>query len=369
MLTHIFACYSVLAGKTVSFCNCCLTQRTMNAVTCMTWVPRGVAKAHPDQIRLPDDELENLMDSVGGAAEPDSCSDEVDSDQEKPRKKAKRDNWDNVGESLEARYSLADYDEDDDDDENIKSGLSVSSLSFYPSNRHDPYLTKADSSSDDESDLNVSPNDSLIALCKVHGEFFSLEVWVTNPVDELLYCHHDIILPSCPLAIEWVGYDPSESESSLANLVAVGSMTSSIDLWDLDVVNGLEPAFSLRGSNKQKGKVNATKKAKVRRGHTDAVLALSWNRNRRHILGSASADSSVGIWDLTHGRAVSFLTHHGDKVQAVHWHPVEDQLLISGCYDGCIRLFDCRAPSATPSRQWSVGGEVEKVSSFYCLCC
>jgi len=337
----------------------------MNAVTCLTWVRRGIAKAHPELVRLPDDELENLLSSAGRVAETDSDNDQVDSDDEKRKKKAKNSDLDDVKESVETRYNLDDYDEDDER-ENEETGLT--GLSFYPSNRHDPYLSKNDQSSDDESDLTVSAEDNLIALGKVHGDFFSLEVWVTNVDDGSLYCHHDVILPSCPLALEWVGFDPGESESTSANLVAVGNMTSSIELWDLDVVNSLEPAFSLRGKQKRRRKDKAAKKVAVSRGHTDAILALSWNTNRQQILGSASADSSVGVWDLSRGRAVSFLTSHSDKVQAVQWHPVEDQLLVSGCYDGCVRLFDCRAPSADPSRQWALSGEVEKVPNFTISC-
>jgi len=331
----------------------------MNAVTCLTWVRRGVAKAQPELVRLPEDELENLLSSTGRAAESDS--DQVESGDEKERKKAKNGNSDSVKDSVEARYSLDDYNEDDSS-ENEEAGLM--GLSFYPSNRHDPYLSKTDQSSDDESDFAVSPGDNLIALGKVRDDFFSLEVWVTNTEDGSLYCHHDAILSSCPLAMEWVGFDPGESDCSSGNLVAVGNMTSNIELWDLDVVNSLEAAFLLKSKQKRRRKEKAAKKVTVSRGHTDAVLALSWNTNRRQILGSASADASVGVWDLSRGRAVSFLASHTDKVQAVQWHPVEDQLLISGCYDGCVRLFDCRAPSADPSRQWAFSGEVEKVPHF-----
>jgi len=336
----------------------------MNAVTCMAWVRRGVAKANPDLVRLPQDELENLMDSAGRAAETGSISDEDDSDDEKPRKKAGDRNSETLKDSLETRYSLDDYDEDDDGEEEA-GVLRMTGLSFYSSNHQDPYLLKDDQSSDDESDLRIAPDDNLIVVGKVHGEFFSLEVWVTNVADGSLYCHHDVILSSCPLAMEWVGFDPGESDSAAANLVAIGNMTPNIELWDLDVVNTLEPAFTLKGKQKRKRKEKkASTKVLTSRGHTDAVLALSWNTNRHQVLASASADSSVGVWDLSHGRAVSFLTDHGDKVQAVQWHPVEDQLLVSGCYDGCVRLFDCRAPSCAPSRHWSLGGEVEKVFSF-----
>jgi len=337
----------------------------MNAVTCLTWVPRGVAKAHPDTIRLPEDELKELMDSVGRAAEAENSSDEVDSGDEKPRKKSAVS--DAVKDSLETRYSLDDYDEDDDDD-NEEVGLNITGLSVFPSNQQDPYLSKDDQSSDDESDLGISPDDSLIALCKVHGEFFSLEVWVTNVADGSLYCHHDTILSSCPLAIERIGFDPGESNSASANLVAIGNMTPNIELWDLDVVNTIEPAFSLKGKWKRKRKEKSSKKVETSRGHTDAVLALCWNRNRHQILGSASADCSVGVWDLSRGKAVSFLRDHNDKVQAVQWHPVEDQLLVSGSYDSCVRLFDCKASSSAPSRHWSLGGEVEKVFHSFSLC-
>lgn len=348
----------------------------MNAVTCVTWVRRGVAKACPDTVRLTDEELGKVIESAAKSKSPEGDDDDDDENENesaegsqendenqdataKPEKEAS-----DIGpDSIESKYHLEDYDEDEGDNDD-DGALSMATLSFYPNNRQDPYIAKDEPDSDDE-DMQISPNDNLIVIGKVHGDYFSLETWVNNVADGSLYCHHDAILSTCPLAVEWVGYDPGEQGAG--NLVAIGSMSPDIELWDLDVVNTLEPAFTLKGDSsfgKRKKKKNAPKAKKTKTtpdGHTDAVLGLSWNRNRFQILASASADESIGVWDLASGTVVSFFRQHGDKVQTVQWHPVEDQLLLSGCYDGCVRLFDCRAPSAEPSRKWSLGGEIEKV--------
>ena len=68
----------------------------------------------------------------------------------------------------------------------------------------------------------------------------------------------------------------AEDGNKRSNLAAVGTMGPVIDVWDLDLVNSLEPDFSLG----QK----AVKKKKIKGyGHKDAVLSLAWNRQVRRI--------------------------------------------------------------------------------------
>ena len=78
------------------------------------------------------------------------------------------------------------------------------------------------------------------------------QVYVYNDVEDALYVHHDILLPSFPLALEWLSFDPESDKGG--SLVAIGTMEPVIDVWDLDLVDCLEPAFTLgRKAKKKKG--------------------------------------------------------------------------------------------------------------------
>eukprot|EP00877_Chromochloris_zofingiensis_P000054 jgi/Chrzof1/10049/Cz04g25100.t1 len=152
---------------------------------------------------------------------------------------------------------------------------------------------------------------------------------------------------------------PSGSADS-ANIVAIGSMEPGIEIWDLDVVDHVEPAGVLGGyvspkaaldstpteaadslsrADKKKAAKHKRKKSKKARpslhagSHEDAVLGLSWNREYRNVLASASADGTVKVWDVVTGQCEHTLTHHKDKVQAVAWNPAESPVLLTGSFD------------------------------------
>uniref|UniRef100_A0A8P4KH11 PWP1 homolog, endonuclein n=1 Tax=Dicentrarchus labrax TaxID=13489 RepID=A0A8P4KH11_DICLA len=207
-----------------------------------------------------------------------------------------------------AEYGLDKYDEEDTVTSNL--GDSLAGLTVFCSNDEDPYITLKDT--------------------------------VSVLTDYILLFY------------------PGEG---LANYAAVGNMTPQIDVWDLDVVDCLEPVFSL-GSKKASKKKKKSKKgaaaAEPVEGHTDAVLDLSWNKLVRNVLASGSADDSVILWDLTQGKPATTLRRHTDKVQTLAFHPFEAQTLISGSYDKTTVLYDCRSPDNS-YRTWRFSGQVERL--------
>lgn len=84
----------------------------------------------------------------------------------------------------------------------------------------------------------------------------------------------------------------------------------------------------------------------------------------RHILASGSVDQTVILWDLDELKPHTTIRAFQEKVQSLKFHPTEAQMLLTGCCDGTVKLFDCRDPSEidTSFKQWSfTGAEVERV--------
>lgn len=246
--------------------------------------------------------------------------------------------------------------ESDSEDDDCAGGMAA--LSFYTSNADDPYISKDIPGDSDEDEAEIDAQDNVIAVSRVKDDEFCLEAWIYNETQKYIYCHHDYILSNCPIVVEWVGC--GRGDSSVGNLVAVGTMSPNIEIWNFDVMNTIDPVLMLAGSKLGKKSPEKKKRKVAADGHTDAVLGLSWNRLQQQVLASASADSCVGVWDLEQSSCVLIKSLHSDKVQAVQWHPYESQMLLSGSYDHYAKLVDCRSPEGS-QKSWKLAGEVEKV--------
>lgn len=183
------------------------------------------------------------------------------------------------------------------------------------------------------------------------------------------------MLPSFPLCLEWLDFPPASTSASTpvssnlpGNYIAVGTFDPEIEIWSIDTIDGLYPSSILGRPDKSRehipvplGTGKKKRKKDKKRGvqkewHVDAVLGLSWNRNHRNLLASASADKTVKLWDLSRstgassdgntesGGAIRSFDVHSDKVQSVQWNPSEPTVLLTGSYDRTVRMFDSRAP-------------------------
>jgi periodic tryptophan protein 1 len=278
----------------------------------------------------------------------------------------------NIGGGNANAYRRPKKQRDDDD------GLEDDVMDEYNSNDDD-----ADDDFDDDDDesfvedTQINDTDAIILVAKTEEDFPSLEVHVYDTIDGNLYVHHDISLPAFPLCVEHInGCVPGGSNSnSTGNYCAIGTFQPGIEIWNLDVLNPLEPTCTLGGTtastvtdellqyqllNQSKNTKNENSKNNSKQAtrtqqtptlrpgsHTDAVLSLSWNVN--NVLASGSADSTVKIWDISSasGEPVVTYKHHTDKVQSVQFNPIDTTLVATGSYDRTVSLLDVRSPSST----------------------
>ena len=294
-----------------------------------------------------------------------------------------------------AELDMDHYDDSDDDDLDARRilGSGNPGMAFHRNPADDPYLTKhgSDSDSDSESeDLRIRDSDLLILAARNEEDMSHLEMWVYEEEDERgegnLYVHHAVMLPAFPLSLAWIDVDP-RGRKERGNYAAVGSFEPGIEIWDMDVLDAVEPVATLGGADyeaakalaeqdeegptdskskkKKKKKKKQTKAPEipVRPGsHEDAVLGLSWNRDYRNVLASASADKTVKVWDVATCTATHTLKYHRNKVQAVAWNPVEAPVLLSGGFDKLVCMGDMRTPEGEPAT-WEMPADVEAVSA------
>uniref|UniRef100_T1JH49 Anaphase-promoting complex subunit 4-like WD40 domain-containing protein n=1 Tax=Strigamia maritima TaxID=126957 RepID=T1JH49_STRMM len=319
----------------------------MNFVPCVTWIKQGVARRVPEKVSITKEELKLIIEENKQqlrSLEADEGSEEgSDSNPEN----------DHDG-HVSDEYDMDNYDEEDDSA--VKPLAGLAGLTLYASNEEDPHMTIKDEDDEDDEDFEIHTDDNLIVVSHVEADCSELDVYVYNDAKNYLYVHHSIMLSSVALCTEWLNFDPAEETP--ANLIAVGNMTPVIEIWDVDVVDCLEPVFKLGESHTNKKTKRVKKNDSL--GHTDAVLDLSWNKTIRNFLASASADNTVALWDMAEGTVVRSINQFTDKVQTLEWHPAEAQTLLAGSYDNTAKLFDCRIEDQT-KKIWTLDGEVERV--------
>ncbi|GAB2229484.1 hypothetical protein Droror1_Dr00023627 [Drosera rotundifolia] len=341
-------------------------------ISAISWVPKGVAKAVPSVAEPPSKkEIEEIIktgaveiydgDCEGGGGDMD-----VD-DSRKATEVAHASaaaevlgmDSDDVADAL-AELKMDNY---DDEDDGIELFSRLLGDSYYASNDMDPYLKdNDDNDSEEEEDMIIKANDVVIVCARNDDDVSQLEIYILEETEDgapNLYVHHDIIVSAFPLCTAWLDCPIKGGEKG--NFIAVGSMEPAIEIWDLDVIDEVQPCLILGGISKRK-KEGKKKRIKYKEGsHRDSVLGLAWNKEFRNILASASADKLVKIWDVASGKCNITMEHHTDKVQAVAWNPHAPEVLLSGSFDHSVVMKDVTKPSHS-GYKWSIPADVESLA-------
>jgi periodic tryptophan protein 1 len=256
--------------------------------------------------------------------------------------------------------------------------LGGKTLNVFQSNTDDPYITvpDEDDKSDDE-DAAIKSDDFVFTVGSTAEEQSIMEVYVYDEKQGSTFVHHDFHLPAFPLCTAWMDLRPNSAEAIKGSFLAVGTFQPGIEIWNLDVMDVLEPVATLGGrhppvqpppesqkSKKKKSKSPAQMKdellGELKQGsHSDAVMCLSWSPGHRTRLASGSADCAVKLWDLSTASCSQTLTHHRGKVQSLQWNPSEPSVLLTGAYDHKVAMCDVRAPNNV--FMFPVGSDVESL--------
>ncbi|KRZ83796.1 Periodic tryptophan protein 1 -like protein [Trichinella sp. T8] len=311
-----------------------LFQENMKQVTCLAWVPRGIPALKPRKAELNSNQLGDWEDTKSDALTNMSSEDERFSDSDD---------------------TCADLENSGDAENAIKE---VPAVDIFPDIADSAQSHPIESISDDEDeDFLLKADDNLVLFgCCVDNVENILEVHVYNEAEDSYYPHHHYMLEEAPLCIEHVIFNKDTRDKG--NFCAVGTMDSAIELWNLDVVEAIEPVaiFGIRNQSSE------TEKKKIKKiSHENGVLSLTWNRILSHILASGSADFQIILWDIENQLGSAVLSGHSDKVQSIKWHPTESSRLLSGDTSGVVKLWDAR--ESVCEKEWNeFNAEIERVA-------
>ena len=195
-----------------------------------------------------------------------------------------------------------------------------------------------DISDEEQDDFTIHPTDSLIVAGTAQDDFSNLEIYIYDENTLDLFVHHDIALSSFPLSLEWIPF----KNNLKCNYALVGSFIPGIEIWNLDIMDAIEPEIILgfNTETKKKSKTNISEDLY----HTDACMSLCLNIANSNYVASSGADKKVLIWDLNSSptSASTCYKEHKDKVQSVKWNKIEGNLLVTGSFDKTIKIFDTR---------------------------
>jgi periodic tryptophan protein 1 len=241
----------------------------MEAVTYVAWIPAGVTPPV-----LMDAPVEEEMEAGAGA--PGQGAPEMSAEDERIIKE----------------YGMENYDKEDEEE---PPGVVT----------EDPYQTGPVGVDPVEGDdEQVRSTDLLLMVGKTGDVVPMVDILLFDAQEESVYVHHELMIPSFPLCIKWLDFEPRTGATG--SFAAVAGFEPQIEIWNLNIAEPTHPAAILQF-------------------HENAVPGLAWNLLERNLLLTASIDTRAAIWNLeTCEVAKVYQTEAPCK--ACEWNPVQGSI-------------------------------------------
>ena len=130
----------------------------------------------------------------------------------------------------EEGQTAGDHMEDDEVEEGSSESVSSFGEGGQSKQKAEDYPSELEDSEEDKEDYTIRKSDALIVTAMAESDHSSLEVYLYDHKTSDLYVHHEIILSSYPLCLEWL----PRWKGHKSNLVVVGTFLPQIEIWNLD---------------------------------------------------------------------------------------------------------------------------------------
>ncbi|KAI8465978.1 MAG: WD40-repeat-containing domain protein [Monoraphidium minutum] len=150
--------------------------------------------------------------------------------------------------------------------------------------------------------VSVGPTDLKFCTCSDDSTIKARRVW------DMYSCEVESTLTGHGGDVRHCQWHPTSS------LLASASKDALVKLWDARTAGGALGTLH---------------------GHKGAVMQALWNQNGNWLL-SVSRDQTLKVWDVRMLRELHTLQGHSRDVLCADWHPVHEQVCVSGAFDGAL---------------------------------
>lgn len=129
--------------------------------------------------------------------------------------------------------------------------------------------------------------------------------------------------------------------STRTGFVASGGNDGAVMYWDIEAQ--IRSIAENNGTDALKSGERDVMALRSYVGHKDSVYEVAWHGSQEHLLGSASGDGSVRMWDTrTHSCAMEYANAHRVSANTLQFHPLASFQLATGGQDNMVKLWDIR---------------------------